>query len=48
VNKIKSFLGVGLGNAIGLALFVGVVHLMLKVIVNKHPVNGMTEVVNAM
>lgn len=40
-----SFLGLGLKNLIGVAIFVILFIVMLKVITIKHPVKGVTELV---
>ncbi len=39
------FLGVGLTNALGIALFTMLISVMLKVIFTKHEVEGISEVV---
>lgn len=39
------FLGVGLTNALGIALFTLVVSIMLKVIFTKYEVEGISQVV---
>lgn len=41
------FLGVGLGKAVGLAMFTMVFIIVAKTIVNKYQIEGLTEVVNA-
>lgn len=41
------FLGVGLQNALGIALFTLLVSVMLKVIFTKYEVEGVSEVVRA-
>lgn len=41
----ERFLGVGLTNAVGLALFVLFISFMLKVVFTKHEVEGLSEVV---
>jgi len=42
---MEKIMGVGLKNAVLIALFVMVVIVMLKTILVKHPVPGLTEVV---
>lgn len=44
---MDKFLGVGLKNAVGLTFFIIIMILMFKVVLNKHPVTGATELVNA-
>lgn len=39
------FLGIGLNNAIGIALFTMIISVMLKVIFTKYEVQGISEVV---
>ena len=39
------FLGIGLNNAIGIALFTMLISVMLKVIFTKYEVTGVSEVV---
>ena len=39
------FLGIGLNNAIGIALFTMIVSVMLKVIFTKYEIQGVSEVV---
>lgn len=41
----EKFLGVGLQNALGIALFTLLVSVALKVIFTKHEVEGISEVV---
>lgn len=41
------FLGVGLQNALGIALFTLLVSVMLKVIFTKYEIEGISEVVRA-
>lgn len=41
------FLGVGLQNALGIALFTLLVSVMLKVIFTKYEIEGVSEVVRA-
>ena len=41
----EKFLGVGLQNALGLALFTMVTIVVLKVIFTKHEIEGVSEVV---
>lgn len=41
------FLGVGLQNALGIALFTLLVSVMLKVIFTKYKIEGVSEVVRA-
>ena len=41
------FLGVGYGKAIALLIFVILGIVFLKTILNKYPVSGLTEVMNA-
>jgi len=43
---MSKFLGVGLVNGLGLALFTIAVIVVLKVGVNKYQVKGLTDVVN--
>ncbi|MEC1692615.1 hypothetical protein P9E05_14120 [Bacillus mojavensis] len=45
--EMKKFAGVGLKNMIVIALFTMMVIVVTKVIVTKHPVNGVTQLVNA-
>jgi hypothetical protein len=40
------FGGIGLKHAFGLAIFVGFIFIMAKVVFNKYPVNGVTQVAN--
>ena len=42
---MDKFLGVGLQNALGIALFTLLVSVMLKVVFTKHPIEGISEVV---
>lgn len=41
------FLGVGLTNAIGIALFTMLTSVCLKVVFSKHEIEGVSEVVRA-
>lgn len=41
----RKFLGVGLTNAVGIALFTLLVSVMLKVAFTKHEVEGISEVI---
>jgi len=41
------FLGVGIGKAIGFLVFIILGIVAVKTILNKYPVNGLTELVNA-
>jgi hypothetical protein len=43
----EKFMGVGLKQALSLALFTILVIVALKVIVNKKPIPGVSDVVNA-
>ncbi|MBT2718070.1 hypothetical protein [Bacillus sp. ISL-57] len=45
--ETSKFLGVGLTKAISLALFTIVVIVVLKTILIKHPIPGVTDVVTA-
>ncbi|MBB4876435.1 hypothetical protein ACFTRE_22045 [Bacillus subtilis] len=45
--ETRKFAGVGLKNMIVIALFTMMVIVVTKVIVTKHPVNGVTQLVNA-
>lgn len=38
--------GIGLGNAIGLFLFFIIGIVVLKVVLTKHPIDGVTDFVN--
>lgn len=44
---MDKFLGIGLKNAFGLFFFVVALIILLKVAVNKRPIPGVTEAVNA-
>ncbi|WP_200872312.1 hypothetical protein [Priestia flexa] len=44
---MEKIMGVGLKNAVLLTLFAMVMIVMLKTIVVKHPIPGVTEVVSA-
>ena len=41
------FLGVGMGKALALLVFIMLGIVFVKTILNKYPVNGLTEFVNA-
>lgn len=41
------FLGIGLKRAVAMAIFVGLFWVFGKVILNKYPVKGLTDVANA-
>jgi len=41
------FLGVGFGKALGFLVFIIVGIVIVKTILNKYPVNGLTDIVNA-
>jgi hypothetical protein len=41
------FLGVGIGKALALLIFIMLGIVVVKTILNKYPVNGLTEIVNA-
>jgi hypothetical protein len=41
------FLGVGFGKALAMLVFIMLGIVIVKTILNKYPVNGLTEVVNA-
>lgn len=43
----SKFLGVGLTNAIGIALFTMLTSVCLKVVFSKHEIEGVSEVVRA-
>ena len=43
----EKFLGVGLTNALGIALFTMIFFVIMKVIFIKYPVNGVSAVVSA-
>ena len=43
----EKFLGVGLTNALGIALFTMIFFVMMKVIFIKYPVNGISTLVTA-
>lgn len=43
----EKFLGVGLTNALGIALFTMVTIISLKIIFTKHEVSGISEVVRS-
>ncbi|NRQ87291.1 hypothetical protein HQK35_18995 [Bacillus velezensis] len=45
--ETRKFAGVGLKNMIVISLFTMMVIVVTKVIVTKHPVNGVTQLVNA-
>ncbi|MFE7740632.1 hypothetical protein [Bacillus cereus] len=45
--ETRKFAGVGQKNMIVIALFTMMVIVVTKVIVTKHPVNGVTQLVNA-
>jgi len=45
--ETRKFAGVGLKNMIVIALFTMMVIVVTKVIVTKHPINGVTQLVNA-
>lgn len=40
--------GGGIGKAVGMALFVGLFWIGAKIILNKYPVSGLTELANAL
>jgi hypothetical protein len=42
----KKFLGIGLKSGLSMALFTMLVIVMVKVIFNKYPVRGITEIIN--
>lgn len=44
---MEKFLGVGLTNALGIALFTMLVSIALKIIFTKYEVEGVSEVVRA-
>lgn len=45
VKSVGKFLGVGLTNAVGIAVFTILLIVLLKVIMVKYPVPGVTDVV---
>lgn len=45
--QTEKLLGVGLGKALSLAIFTMIIVVMLKVILTRYPVTGLTEFVNA-
>lgn len=42
----KKFLGIGLKSGISMSLFVILMIVILKVVFNKYPVKGVTEIMN--
>ncbi|MGE6604864.1 hypothetical protein ACQKEY_24610 [Lysinibacillus fusiformis] len=44
---MEKFAGVGLKNMIVIGLFTMIMIVVLKVVITKHPVKGVSEIVNA-
>lgn len=46
-DTLEKFAGVGLKNMIVIGLFTMIMIVVLKVVITKHPVKGVSEIVNA-
>lgn len=46
-DTIKKFAGVGLKNVVVIGMLTIIMIVVLKVIMSKHPVKGISEVINA-